>query len=121
MAIAEKGEAAIINIYDISTFRRKKPLVYPDLGSDHFVCVAFSADGKYCVAQGGYPEWNLVLWAWEKTKVVAMLKTIVQTGATAIQVDFCPTDSSTICVSGNGTIKFFKLIEGALSFKNDMV
>lgn len=43
--------------------------------------MSFSSDGKMLVAQGGAPEWNLVLWVWEKSKVAATIKTTNQQGA----------------------------------------
>ncbi|RHY51294.1 hypothetical protein DYB30_005854, partial [Aphanomyces astaci] len=76
------------------------------------VSLAFSGDGKYLVGQGGAPEWNLMLWSWEKAKVVTTFKAAAQYGSSIGQVDFCPTDSNSLCVSGNGTIKFFKVTDG---------
>ncbi|OQS02156.1 WD domain-containing protein [Thraustotheca clavata] len=114
IAIAEKSEYGLIHVYDLTTFRRKKPLSYPDLGSDSYVSLAFSSDGKYIVAQGGHPEWNLVLWSWEKIKVVAAIRSVAQYGCTIVQVDFSPNDTNTICGCGASTIKFFKVIDGQL-------
>ncbi|RHZ20981.1 hypothetical protein DYB37_001448 [Aphanomyces astaci] len=114
LAMAEKGDAGVVNMYDLTTFRRKKPLVYSDLGSETYVSLAFSGDGKYLVGQGGAPEWNLMLWSWEKAKVVTTFKAAAQYGSSIGQVDFCPTDSNSLCVSGNGTIKFFKVTDGQL-------
>lgn len=34
-----------------------------------YVSLSFSPDGKMLLAQGGGPDWNLLLWAWEKSKV----------------------------------------------------
>lgn len=34
-----------------------------------YVSLSFSPDGKMLLAQGGSPDWNLLLWAWEKSKV----------------------------------------------------
>jgi hypothetical protein len=45
-----------------------------------YVSMSFSADGKMLLAQGGAPEWNLVLWVWEKSKVAATVKTTNQAG-----------------------------------------
>jgi hypothetical protein len=39
------------------------------------VSMAFSADSKMLAAQGGAPEWNMVIWLWEKSKVLASVKT----------------------------------------------
>jgi hypothetical protein len=43
--------------------------------------MCFSADGKMLLAQGGGPEYNLVLWVWEKSKVAAVAKTTNQQGS----------------------------------------
>ena len=45
------------------------------------VCLAFSPDNRLLAAQGGAPEWNLVIWNWEKAKVAGMLRTCNATGA----------------------------------------
>lgn len=45
-----------------------------------YTSLTFSADSKMLLAQGGAPEWNLVLWVWEKSKVAATLKTTNQQG-----------------------------------------
>ncbi len=48
--------------------------------------MAFSPDSKYLAAQGGGPEWNLVLWSWEKSKMLATVKTSNVAGAPILQV-----------------------------------
>lgn len=48
--------------------------------------MAFSPDGRLLAAQGGAPEWNLVLWVWEKSKVVASVKTTNAAGNPIYQV-----------------------------------
>lgn len=48
--------------------------------AQEYVSMAFSPDGKLLLAQGGAPEWNLVLWVWEKSKVAATIKTTNQQG-----------------------------------------
>ena len=45
------------------------------------MCLAFSPDNQLLAAQGGAPEWNLVIWNWEKAKVAGMLRTCNATGA----------------------------------------
>ncbi len=60
--------------------------------AQEYVSLAFSADGKMLLAQGGAPEWNLVLWVWEKSKVAATLKTTNQQGLPVTSVsDQVPT------------------------------
>lgn len=50
------------------------------LFSQEYVSLSFSGDGKTLIAQGGAPEWNLVLWVWEKSKVGSVVKTTNQQG-----------------------------------------
>ena len=52
--------------------------------------MAFSGDGRLLVAQGGAPDWTLCLWAWEKSKLVASVRTVTQPGHTAAQCAFQP-------------------------------
>lgn len=64
-AMTEKG-CPTVNIYDVVNLRRRKMLSWPEMGSPNIVSVAFSADGRLCLTQGGAPEWKLVLWTAEK-------------------------------------------------------
>jgi hypothetical protein len=32
--------------------------------NQEYVSLSFSPDGKLLLAQGGAPDWNLLLWAW---------------------------------------------------------
>ncbi|TYZ60990.1 hypothetical protein PybrP1_005345 [[Pythium] brassicae (nom. inval.)] len=114
VAVAEKGEKAVIHIHDLNTLRRRKTLLLGDNLSDTCVSVAFSGDHKYCVAQGGAPDWVLSLWLWEKTKLVAAAKASNQAGGAVNQADFSPNDPTTLCVSGNGVLKFFRFVDGQL-------
>ena len=63
-------------------------LTHPDLRSQEFVSLAFSPDSKYLIAQSGKPDWTLVYWVWEKSKVMAQIKTTNQTGQPIHQVRF---------------------------------
>ena len=47
----------------------------PDVPTGEYVSLAFSPDSKYLVAQGGRPDWTLLYWTWEKSKVMATTKT----------------------------------------------
>ena len=57
--------------------------------------MSFSADGKMLLAQGGAPEYNLVLWVWEKSKVAAVAKTTNQQGSPVHSV------SQVVCMSAS--------------------
>eukprot|EP00754_Rhynchopus_humris_P009372 Rhum_TRINITY_DN13996_c1_g1::Rhum_TRINITY_DN13996_c1_g1_i1::g.66708::m.66708 len=126
LAVAESGETPIVSIYDTATRRKKKALPgqgmsFPDLGSREYVCMAFSADGKILITQGGAPEWNLVYWTWDRSKAVAWTSTALDKGVAAqdrrliSQVSVCPKDPTLICVSGNGLFRFLRLMEGRLN------
>lgn len=52
--------------------------------------LAFSGDGRYLAAQGGAPDWALSLWVWEKSKLVASVRTAAAAGHTAVQCTFQP-------------------------------
>ncbi len=75
VAIAEKGEKATITIYDLHSLRKRKILSSNEVQSTEYVSLAFSPDSKYLVAQGGRPDWTLLYWTWEKSKVMASTKT----------------------------------------------
>ncbi|DBA01209.1 TPA: hypothetical protein N0F65_002344 [Lagenidium giganteum] len=114
VAIAEKSDKALVHIHDLNTLRKRKTLSLLDNMSDTCVWVAFSGDHKYCLTQGGAPDWVLSLWMWEKTKLITSVKASNQAGGAINQVDFSPNDPTTICVSGNGIIKSFKFVDGQL-------
>lgn len=38
--------------------------------------MAFSTDSKYIITQSGAPDWTLQYWTWEKTKVMAQVRTV---------------------------------------------
>ena len=35
--------------------------------------MSFSPDGKLLITQGGAPDWKLVVWVWEKSKVACIV------------------------------------------------
>eukprot|EP01063_Lacrimia_lanifica_P035882 TRINITY_DN695_c0_g1_i1.p1 TRINITY_DN695_c0_g1~~TRINITY_DN695_c0_g1_i1.p1 ORF type:complete len:1201 (+),score=508.73 TRINITY_DN695_c0_g1_i1:85-3687(+) len=125
IAVAESGETPVVSIYDTQNRRKKKTLpspgtTLPDIGSREYVCMAFSADGKILITQGGAPEWNLIYWAWDRSKAVAWACTALDKLSAAQDkhliscISVCPKDPSLICVTGNGIFRFFKLQEGQL-------
>ena len=116
IAIAEKGDkSATITIYDVHTLKRKKVLSAADLGISEFVSLAFSPDSKYLASQGGKPEWTLMYWMWEKSKVMASVKASnPQSNAPVTQVAFNPQDNTVVSVVGQGTLKVFRFTEGNL-------
>lgn len=116
VAVAEKVEPnAIITFYDSHTLRRKKLLTHAELGSNEIRSLSFSEDGRYLIAQGCSPEWNLVLWSVEKNvKVVASVRSSTSDDTPIHQVSFCPWDSNVILVLGKSILKLFRFVEGQL-------
>ncbi|XP_052776281.1 cilia- and flagella-associated protein 57-like isoform X2 [Mya arenaria] len=119
VAIAEKLEKPTITIYDLHSLRKRKVLSSPDVMSSEYVSLAFSPDSKYLVAQGGKPDYTLLYWTWEKSKVMAVTKTSnPQTNPPIYQVSFNPQDNTQLCVVGNGIFKNFRYSEGNLKTFN---
>eukprot|EP00796_Vickermania_ingenoplastis_P001937 gene1937-1176_t len=73
VAIAEAGQVPQVQIIDTVTRKRRKVLSVQDVQSDRFVSMAFSADGRHLVTQGGAPGWNLFYWNWERSKPLAAI------------------------------------------------
>ena len=114
VAVAECAERPAINLYDLNNGakRRSKALSSSEVGSRSFVCVTFSSDSKYCLAQGGAPDWTLVSWQWDKAKAVATGRVSSSSSAAISQTSYSPADSSIVCVSGNGVFKFMRATDG---------
>eukprot|EP01006_Ploeotia_vitrea_P032137 TRINITY_DN64396_c0_g1_i1.p1 TRINITY_DN64396_c0_g1~~TRINITY_DN64396_c0_g1_i1.p1 ORF type:complete len:1185 (+),score=181.09 TRINITY_DN64396_c0_g1_i1:77-3631(+) len=120
IAVAESGDNPAVAIYDTTTRKRRKLLNVPDLSSREFVCLAFSSDGRHLATQGGFPEWNLVYWNWERSKALSMIASAPdkqQNGQDKQLITQCsinPRDPQHICVSGNGIFRFFRYTDGQL-------
>jgi WD40 repeat protein len=113
LAVAERGEPqkAVITVFELASLKKKNKYILqtPDVMSREFVSVAFSADGRYLLAQGGAPDWTLVNFLWERGRLLQMARVSNQTGAAIHQVSFCPVDSSVVCVTGNGILRFLHI------------
>lgn len=120
LAVCEKfQERGVCSIFDVNTGKRRRATLSYTAGEEttrEFVCVAFSAENKFLITQGGPPDWTLVLWSWDKAaKAQGAVKVSNLTGSVIHECSFNPTDSSLVCVIGDGVFKFFSLKEG--SFK----
>ncbi|KAK7907413.1 hypothetical protein WMY93_016025 [Mugilogobius chulae] len=75
---------ATITVFDLQheQGRKRKILTPGDFHVQEFICMAFSPDTKFLIGQTGGPDWVLILWLWEKQKVLAT----VTTGAQSIQL-----------------------------------
>lgn len=78
LAVAERAGLATVAVWDLRQEpgqTRRTLLSAGDLPAQEFVCVAFSPDSKHLAGQSGAPEWTLVLWFWEKHKILARVRT----------------------------------------------
>ncbi|RNF07350.1 WD repeat domain 65 [Trypanosoma conorhini] len=139
IAIAEGGLTPQIQIIDSVPRKRRKTLSVQDLGSDRFVAMDFSVDGRHLATQGGGPQWKLFYWNWERSKPLASTSVVADFklgdshdsvlqdshtrelhGAAAAApppvscVTICPQDPLLIAVSGLGTMRFYRYVDGVL-------
>jgi len=116
LAVCERfQERAVCSIFDINSGKRRRNTLSYTSGEEttrEFVCASFSAENKFLITQGGPPDWTLTLWSWDKARAHGAVKVSNLTGSVIHEVSFNPTDSSLVCVIGDGVFKFFRLQEG---------
>ncbi|ORX57709.1 WD repeat-containing protein 65 [Piromyces finnis] len=76
-AISERSEKPVATIFDMFSLRRKKVITLPDTESKEFISMGFSYDAKMIATLTGTPDWTAYLWIWDKTKIVASVKCII--------------------------------------------
>ncbi|XP_058246907.1 cilia- and flagella-associated protein 57-like [Hemibagrus wyckioides] len=123
LAVSERGVQSTVSVYDIKSDQCYKMQVLRggDFNVKEFVCMAFSADSKYLLCQGGGPDWILFYWDWETDEVIATVDT-TRLGFVS-QVSFNPVDNTQICVSGKYVFTIYQLEKDRLkkisTFKMD--
>ena len=78
--------------------------------------MSFSPDGKWVIAQGGAPEWNVTLWNWERCKQLACVpaKALGSDACAVLQVRFSAHDTSLASCAGEGVFRTFKCAESGV-------
>jgi len=121
LAVAEKcSGGALVTVFDLVTTKKRKTLqcsTYQECDAHEFVCVAFSSDNKFLLTQTGVSptgkhDWTLLYWLWDKARPMASIRVSNAQNAPIRECSFNPTDSSIVCVIGDGIMKFFQLKEG---------
>lgn len=79
-----------------------------------YVSMSFSSDGKILAAQGGAPQYNLVLFQWEKQRVFSVVQTVSSSVETPPQVMFHPQDPNLLSVAGPRTLRTYKVSDTSL-------
>ena len=110
IAIAEKGERAVIYIYDTQFLRKKKTLSTSEVLSNEYVSLAY-ADNKTILSQGGAPDWTLVLWSVDKGKSCSGKISNAQ-NSPIYHVSLCPEDPR-CCWHRRHDHQIFRVQDGA--------
>lgn len=76
--------------------------------------MAFSGDNKSFVCLGGAPDWGVYVWAWEKQKLLGMVKGNNSLPPPLLHCSFNPYDVTLMSVGGATVVKMFKVSENAL-------
>lgn len=118
LAVGEKcQDGAVVTIFDLVTAKKRKTLSFTECDATEFVSIAFSADNKYLLTQtgpstSGKHDWTLIYWMWDKARPMDSMKVSNSQGAAIREVSFNPSDSSVVCVIGDGIFKFIQMKEG---------
>jgi hypothetical protein len=111
--MAERGG---VSLFEAQTLRRRRTLMSTESIKHEILSIAFSGDSKMVLTVANTPESCLSLWTTDRAaKIVASLKFLqpgVEGSLSSVfvhQADFCPSDSSIVCVSGNRLLKLLKV------------
>ncbi|XP_047736641.1 cilia- and flagella-associated protein 57-like [Hyalella azteca] len=110
--IRTEGELPAVAVYDLKCdpIRKVRALVCGDVASHEFVSAAFSADEKVVAVQGGQPDYTLVLFVIEKSKVLSILRLGDTPGLLSVSsVAFHPEDVGVLAVVGRKALRFLRL------------
>ena len=115
VAFGDNFEGPSICIFDIHTMHPRNFLhLGVDFGSEGFISLSFSGDGKYLLAHGGKPGWAPVVWDWENSQTIASIKT-TEDVTPVTQCSFSPGKTPQIAVTGNNILKVYTLENNRLT------
>ena len=72
--MANRAEKPEIFVYDLEEEVLKKTVGHGEVGTRDIACLAFSDNRKYLAALGSEPTYLVVLYFWEKGKMMAQAK-----------------------------------------------
>ena len=114
LAVSESSDKATVTVFDVIGLKRRRMLQSTECLSKEFISISFSSDSRVLVAQGGAPDWTIVIWSWEKSKQLGFLKMAANPSNTCVHVSCSLIDSNTVSVVGNGVLKQIKILESGL-------
>ena len=120
LAVCERDETAKVSIYHVGVMRRATKTLPQgarlDVTSNEFITAAFSSDSKMLAAVTG--DCTIVLWLWDKGRMLSMQKNPGLAPGTLSRVSFNPADSNTIATTGPKYFKCWRYADGALKVWN---
>ncbi|KAJ3180167.1 Cilia- and flagella-associated protein 57 [Gaertneriomyces sp. JEL0708] len=120
VAVAERGERAVVGVYDLGTLRRRKVLGAEGGESKEIISLRFSTDAKYILTYSS--DHMLSYWSWEKAKVLASINlapppnTQASTATVPLSptISFSPSDQSHLTVTTSSGLRILRYSEGTL-------
>ncbi|XP_069954050.1 cilia- and flagella-associated protein 57 isoform X2 [Cherax quadricarinatus] len=110
LCVCRAGESPAVSVWDVVARKRLRFLSCGEMTSEKYVAAAFSPDERMVAAQGGAPEWTLVLFLWEKGKVFSVLRLSDMPGLGPVaSLSYHPEDNGVISVVGERVFKLFRL------------
>lgn len=73
-AIGQIGDKPEISIFDLKTNKKRKTLQAADQTVKEFIGLAFTADNLHLGALTQAPDYNFVLWKWDRNRLVTTIK-----------------------------------------------
>ncbi|OQV14086.1 Cilia- and flagella-associated protein 57 [Hypsibius exemplaris] len=111
LAYAERTDPyGAIMVYDLAALRKKRTMITNEVASDKYIALDFADSGKQIIGVGGPPEYNLIYWWWEKTRILGAAKV----GQEVRHVRVCPKDANRVAVCGPSIVRVFRLEDSQL-------
>ncbi|XP_047493524.1 cilia- and flagella-associated protein 57-like [Penaeus chinensis] len=110
LGVCRAGDSAAVSVWDVAARKRLRFLSCAEMVSERYVAAAFSPDERMVAAQGGPPDWTLVLFLWEKGKVFSVLRLSDTPGLGPVSsVTYHLEDNGILSVVGERVLKLLKL------------
>ncbi|XP_067119253.1 cilia- and flagella-associated protein 57-like [Centruroides vittatus] len=104
---------AFVALFNLSTLERVASLSYDRMTSKTMVCFCFSPDGRHVLAQTGPPDWQMILWDWNKNDIICVYEPLnLKKDCEIFQVTFHPKDFSQVCSVGKKTLRTYRISGG---------